>query len=297
MFAKFIDNTVFAVIGGDLRQARLASSLAVSGYTVYGVRFNTETYISDAVIRTDDLEQALHESSVIILPLPATLDGKNVNSVLSQQPVPLADCIRFARSDAVILGGMLTDEFKALAEKCGIVAVDYAQRDEFAVLNAVPTAEGAIGIAMAERSSVIRGSRCLVAGYGRVGKVLAALLHSMGAAVSVAARKPRDLAAIEIAGMEPVHISELAEHAGNFEIVFNTIPTMIFGEDILKSLRRDCLIIDLASKPGGVDLETAKRLSLRTIWALSLPGKVAPITAGDIIKDTILNILYERRGS
>ncbi len=295
MYTEFLDNAVFAVVGGDLRQARLASSLAVSGYTVYGVGFDTDVYISDAVARTDDLEKALRESNVIILPLPATLDGKTVNSVLSARELLLADCVRFARSDAVILGGMLSEEFASLAGKCGVAAVDYAKREEFAVLNAVPTAEGAVGIAMAERPSVIRGSRCLVAGYGRVGKTLASLLHAMGASVSVSARRPRDLAAIATAGMDPVHISELARRAGDFELVFNTVPAMIFGEDILKALRRDCLVIDLASKPGGVDFEMAKRLGLRAVWALSLPGKVAPITAGDIIKDTVLNILRERR--
>ena len=297
MYAEFLDNAVFAVVGGDLRQARLANALAVSRYKVWGIRFNTEVYISDAVMRTDDLERGLSESNVIILPLPATLDGKTVNSVLSAEPPELADCVRFARSDAVILGGMLSEKFAALAEKCGIAAVDYAKREEFAVLNAVPTAEGAVGIAMAERPSVIRGSRCLVAGYGRVGRALASLLQAMGAAVSVSARKPRDLAAIATAGMEPVHISELAGHAGEYEIIFNTVPAMIFGEDILKALRRDCLVIDLASKPGGVDFGMAKRLGLRAVWALSLPGKVAPITAGDIIKDTVLNILRERRTS
>ncbi len=295
MYTEFIDNAVFAVVGGDLRQTRLASALAVSGYTVYGVCLGDGEYLSDAVLRTDDLEQALHECNVIILPLPATLDGRTVNSVFGARSIPLADCVRFARSDAVILGGMLSDELMSLAGKCGVAAIDYARRDEFAVLNAVPTAEGAVGIAMAERSSVIRGSRCLVAGYGRVGRALSALLHAMGASVSVSARRPRDLAAIETSGMEPVHISELARRAGEYEVVFNTVPAMIFGEDILRALRRDCLVIDLASKPGGVDLGTAKRLGLRAIWALSLPGKVAPITAGDIIRDTVLNILRERR--
>ena len=44
---------------------------------------------------------------------------------------------------------------------------------------------------------------------------------------------------------------------------------------------------------GGVDFEAAKEAGVKVIWALSLPGKTAPITAGKIIKDTILNILNE----
>ena len=71
-------------------------------------------------------------------------------------------------------------------------------------------------------------------------------------------------------------------------------PSLLFNEETLKYLEPSCLLIDLASKPGGVDMEAAKNLGIRTIWALSIPGKVAPITAADIIKDTILNMLEER---
>ena len=69
---------------------------------------------------------------------------------------------------------------------------------------------------------------------------------------------------------------------------------MIINGSMLRQLREDCLIIDLASKPGGVDFESAKRLGRNVIWALSLPGKTAPLTAGNIIRDTINNILNEQ---
>ena len=59
-------------------------------------------------------------------------------------------------------------------------------------------------------------------------------------------------------------------------------------------LKKGSLLIDLASKPGGVDIEEAGNAGVKTIWALSLPGKVAPISSGEIIARTILNILEER---
>ena len=291
-----VNGGVFAVVGGDLRQARLAGALSEAGYRVFGLLFDMDVGISGGVERTDDLEAALRESDTVIFPLPMTLDGRTVNSVLSKREVSLAECVKSAQRGALLLGGLVPDDFRALAAKKGLEVEDYAARDEFAVLNAVPTAEGAAAIAMAERPRVLRGSRCLVAGFGRVGRELAALLRAMGAQVWVAARKPRDLAAIKCGGMMPVAFSELSGSAGGFDIVFNTVPAPIFGEDFLKALHEECLLIDLASKPGGVDFEAAKRLGVRVIWALSLPGKVAPITAGEIIKDTVLNILKERRG-
>ena len=87
----------------------------------------------------------------------------------------------------------------------------------------------------------------------------------------------------------------LPQAAAEADIIFNTVPAVILDKGVLSGLKRDCLVVDLASKPGGVDFETAKELGVQIIWALSLPGKVAPITAGDIIHDTVLNVLRERR--
>ena len=53
------------------------------------------------------------------------------------------------------------------------------------------------------------------------------------------------------------------------------------------------LLIDLASRPGGVDFNAAAELQIKTIWALSLPGRVAPKSAGQIIKTTILNMIRD----
>ncbi len=110
----------------------------------------------------------------------------------------------------------------------------------------------------------------------------------------IAARKPSDLAWIRINGCEGIHISKIKDYADQADILFNTVPAMILDEEILSCLSRDCLVIDLASKPGGVDFDMAKNLRIKTIWALSLPGKVAPISAGAMIKETITNILTER---
>ena len=68
---------------------------------------------------------------------------------------------------------------------------------------------------------------------------------------------------------------------------------MILPAEILKNIQKNALVIDLASKPGGVDFSAAKALGIKVIWALSLPGKVAPVTSGKIIKDTIMNIMTE----
>ena len=116
---------------------------------------------------------------------------------------------------------------------------------------------------------------------------------ALGARVSVAARKYEQLAWARAFGYGTEHVGQLAGWLCGYDLVVNTVPALVLGEAELADLKPDCLVLDLASKPGGVDLEAAGRLGRTVIWALSLPGKVAPVTAGAAIKNTIYNMLHE----
>ena len=174
-----------------------------------------------------------------------------------------------------------------------IDVIDLLKREELVVLNTISTAEGAIQIAMEETIKTIYGSKILVLGYGKVGKILANMLKGIGANVYCEARKNVDLAWIKAYGYVPIHLSELEKYLSEFDIIINTIPTLILDKQRLERVKKECLIIDLASNPGGVDKGEAKKMGIKTIWALSLPGKVAPLTSAEFIKDTIYNVLKE----
>lgn len=284
-----------AVLGGDLRHAHLANTLLREGFNVAVLCMEKDVYLEKEVEQGENARAVLTKTDVAVLPLPATIDKININAPFSDKLLSIRDVLLDIPKGSLVLGGMLTPDIIAKGEQHGLVMLDYLEREELAVLNAVPTAEGAVAIAMRERASTIFGSRCLVTGYGRVAKVLARLLAAMGAGeVTVAARKPQDLAWARVNGCNGIHISKIKECAAKADILFNTVPAMILDEEILAVLPHNCLVIDLASKPGGVDFEMAKRLRVKTIWALSLPGKVAPITAGEILKETVINILTER---
>ena len=111
--------------------------------------------------------------------------------------------------------------------------------------------------------------------------------------MTATARRHSDIAWIKSHGFDACRTQELAEKIGECDIIFNTVPHCVLDFKALSVTKPNVLIIDLASRPGGVDFETAKELERRVIWALSLPGKVAPYTAGRIIKDTIMNIIEE----
>ena len=94
-------------------------------------------------------------------------------------------------------------------------------------------------------------------------------------------------------GLGTEHLAQLAGWLCGYDLIVNTVPAQVLGRLELEDVKEDCLILDLASKPGGVDLRAAGELGLTVIWALSLPGKVAPVTAGAAIKSTIYNMLQE----
>lgn len=281
----------FAVVGGDLRAAYLAGLLAQDGYNVITAGLDG-TDLPPCVTGCTNLSQAISLADGVVLPLPVTTDGTTLNAPFSRVRIQLDQVLSGLLPDQFVVGGGLSAELRADLASRGVTAGDYLQREELAVLNSVPTAEGAVQLAMEELPVTIRGARCLITGYGRVAKALASLLFAMGADVTIAARRCEDRAAATINGCASICIEDLTA-AGDFDVIFNTVPALLFTAEVLKKLSRTTLLIDLASRPGGVDFPAAAALQMKTVWALSLPGRVAPKSAGEILKRTILNMLRE----
>lgn len=282
-------------VGGDLRQIRAINETKKRGNNVSVLGFDTEhsDKFSEGVQLLNDFTEISEEYNGIVLPLPYSSDGKNINTPLYRYSVSVTEFFENISPKNRILAGRCDHKIKAMAENHRIMLTDYLCREELATLNAIPTAEGAIQIAMEETDFTIHSSRCLVIGNGRIGKVLSKMIHGIGAEVTVASRKKGDQAYSFAMGYNYSSISSLGDKMSEFDIVFNTVPTLILDFDLLAKMKNGVLIIDLASKPGGVDFGEARRRGIKVIWALSLPGKVAPDTAGDIICNTILNILEE----
>ena len=281
----------FWIIGGDLRQVKLAQLLAQDGHSVqtYAMELRPET----GELTGSDTLKGVEQADCVILPLPAQGDDGILNAPLSAQKVPLEAVLDALRPGQLLCGGRLTPEFISRAEARQITARDYFAREELAVKNAVPTAEGAIQIAMEELPTTLYDARVLVIGYGRIGKILASRLRGLGARVTVSARSYRDLAWIETMGYQGERTDQLEGWLCNYDLIVNTVPAPVLGRRHLEDLAPECLVIDLASAPGGVDLQAASDLGVKAVRALSLPGKVAPVTSGRIIRDTIYHMLQE----
>lgn len=279
----------FAVIGGDKRQLYCARALCDDGYAVTLGGFDTVSEMKNIEI-TSPFEAALM-SEIIILPLPC-VDAKGcIPAPFCKSGIDITPDLLTAMKGKRIFCGMKSLLNKACPTLSGYI-YDYYEREEFAVCNAVVTAEGAVEIAMSSYEGTINKAKVLVTGYGRIGKALSRMLVSLGADVTVSARKPSDLAWIELSGCRAVRTDELYKES-SYDIIFNTIPAPILSCILLAKIATRAVVIDLASGKGGVDEYAAERLGITHIHALSLPGKAAPKAAGEIVKNTIYHILEE----
>lgn len=278
----------YGVLGGDMRQQKLAQALQSQGKQValWGFDQSPQPQIQQK-------EQVL-SSDVIILPLPVTPDGVHIHMPLSKESMTFEELLEQMPQESLAVGGNLPENVKLLSARAGRELVDYFERGELKIRNSVPTVEGAVQIAMEEMGITLHGCRALVLGYGRIGKLLCHTLGHLGCHVTAAARKYSDLAWIRCFGYEGVPFATYSQHLGEYDVIFNTVPQKVLTGQELREIKKDALIIDLASKPGGVDMEAAREAGVRCIWALSLPGKVAPVTSGEIILETVEHILEER---
>lgn len=287
---KKSDIRTFGIIGGDKRQLFLAKSISDSCYDVLLGGF--DRLESHGSLSLCNVKKAISESDALIFPLPSIRTDGTLNTPFSNENILLdGDDIEIIFKKPVFTT-MKSRFLKAYPRLSDGEIFDYGARDDFAILNALPTAEGAIECAMREYEGTISGSKCLVAGFGRIGKILAHKLVLLGANVTVSARKPSDLAYVKALGYNALNTEKLRT-VKRFDIAFNTIPKLIFDRELLMNTDTNTLIIDLASLPGGVDFDTAEKLGIYAVRALSLPGKCAPKTAGEIIKTTVFDIIKE----
>ena len=278
------------IIGGDLRLVKLSEMLINEGAQVF--TYGLEEADKIETKKCETLEEAINNSEIVIGPIPFSSNGETINAPFSKEKIQVEEIMELLKGKILVAGSIKSDLYE-LASKNDVKIIDILKREELSVLNAISTAEGAIKIAIEETPKNLHGSNILVLGFGRIGKVLSHMLNGLGAKVACEARKNSDLAWIKANGYEQIPLPELKENLEKFDIIINTIPYMVLDSDALEKVRDDALVIDLASNPGGVDKAAIKERKIKFVWALSLPGKVAPVTSAEFIKETLYNIVKE----
>lgn len=282
----------FGILGGDGRFGTVADLLSAEGNAVRVWGLNRKTDIGRANY-VEHLVEAVESSDVIVLPIPALSAEGLLNIPFSEEKIDIADVLKMMSKGSVLAGGLLPLWLTEMAESRNVSVIDYGRREDFIVANAVPTAEGAIGIALRELKRTLWDSNCMVLGFGRIGKILAQRLSTLCRNLTVVARKPLDISMARAFGYEAENYQDWRNQLRQADVIFNTVPFEVLSADALDDVKASALIVDLASKPGGTDFKAAESKGIKTVWALSLPGKCAPQSAGRIIAESICNSLYE----
>ena len=212
-------------------------------------------------------------------------------TTFSDKIIRVEDFTKKKYKDKTFIAGNISNSAKEKLEGSYEKVIDLMKQEELVILNTIATAEGAIDVAIQNTNTIIHGSNVLILGFGRVAKEVATQFHGLSAKVTCAARKTTDLAWIKTLGDEALNINKLGEDLKKYDIIINTVPQMIIEKENMQFMKKEVLLIDLASSPGGINIEDAKQMNLKFVWAQALPGKIAPVTSAKFIKETIYNLI------
>jgi dipicolinate synthase subunit A len=283
-----------AFIGGDARQLEIIRIFLELDAQVILIGFDNLQNAFSGITKESLAKEALERVDALILPAVGTDDSGNVESIFSTEELLLTEThIASLPKHAKIYTGMAKPYLKKLCANQRIELVELFDRDDVAIYNSIPTAEGALMLAIQNTDITIHGSNCMVLGFGRTGFTMARTLQGLGAHVKVGVRRPEHFARAWEMGFSPFYTKDLYEHVANIDLLFNTIPTMIVTAQVITNIPHRALIIDLASKPGGTDFRFAEKRGIKAMLAPSLPGMVAPKTAGRIMANTLSQLIQD----
>lgn len=282
-----------AFVGGDARIIEVIRYMIDKDATIALVGFDDIVHQFQGIDHIRAITpEIFSDSDVVVLPVAGTDEHGVVDAKYSNHPIVLTDEYFAAMpKHCKIVTGIARKFLVDVCDKYHLTLIKLMELDEVAILNSIPTAEGAIQLAIQHTDITIHGSNSVVLGFGRCGITLCRTLAALGSHVKVGARKPADLARIQEMSLEAFSVQDLEDHISHADIIFNTIPAMILSADILAQILRTCVIIDIASRPGGTDFRFAEKRGIKAILAPSLPGIVAPKTAGQIIAKTLGRLL------
>ncbi len=270
------------VMGGDLRNFFLAKLLSKEKHEVKVYGFEKIENFKEC----ETYENMLSSSEIVVLPIPFTKDKKTINMPLSNRNIRIQELVYYLENKTIFAGNIPEDIQEILKEKQNEV-IDFMQKEEFAVLNAIPTAEAIIEIILKNTNKILQGSHCLILGFGRIGKVLAHKLQGLSVDVTCMITNEIEKAWAVAYGYEITTIQKVQNYYAKikqYDIIINTIPKIIFKEE-LKEIKKETLVIDLASKPYGIDRKIVEEENINFIEALGLPRKIST---------NVVSKIYER---
>ncbi len=276
-----------AVIGGDMRQNYLANYFSRMGHSVTCFLTPGLPALLPDIKIAASLTEALAENTVIIGPVPFSRDQKTINGC-TLDSITLSELYSLLTPTHTLIGGNLPPSALAACLEKDIPYYDFMKSESLAYYNAAVTAEGMLCEILKNTPFILQNKSVLILGYGKCGTILAHKLDALGCQVSICelSAERRELASsFGLQSFSPFHLQKFLPQ---FSVIINTVPSLVLSKDTFANLSPDVFLFDLASPPGGIDFEAAKQQNIPVFHCLGLPGKIAPLSAGEAIAKNIL---------
>lgn len=277
-----------------MRLVKLAPILEKENNQIYilGLEKAKELENSSNMRICRNLEQVLENAEIVISSIPFTRDGITINMPLSDNKIKINEFMNLMKDKTLIAGTISNNIYEKYKD---VEIIDIMKNEKLAILNTIATAEGAIKEIIENMQVNVHGSKIMILGFGRVGKTLAKKLDGLSAKITVVSKEEEELAWAEVYGYTNVQLNKIEDVIKDYDVIVNTIPHIILQGDILQKINKDTLLLDLASGEGGINKEEAQENKINLIKALGIPGKISPITTAKILKETIYEILEEKK--
>lgn len=267
-----------------MRQKVLFHELAKSASCIwYGV---------DALVgsdgEADSLEQVVLEAENLLLPIPMC-KGEWLNIQQKDLEISKNTLLQYIQKGQQIFSGCIDEAWKQKAEEKGAQCFDYMQEKTIAIYNSIATAEGTIAEMIRTYPKNLHGEKVLVLGFGTCAKTLAAKLKALDVDVTIAARREDARMEAHVQGYRTVALDQLTEIIGYYFLMVNTIPSRILTKALLKEIRQDAVLYEIASAPYSFVEEEAKTLGITYHICPALPAKYAPVSSAEMLKKFIEN--------
>lgn len=274
------------ICGGDERLALLSGMLCAAGHEVLCLGLE-RAELPESARRVTVPERC----DAVIFPVPVEKAEGALNAPFALVKLDALEVLDSVRDTPMIIGGKLGAKFKETALGNGQRVFDLMQRPEFTAGNAAVTAEGALSRLMNASDKAVQDMRVLVIGWGRIGKLLLQKLSGLGTRPCLMSKNPEARALAGAMGYEALTPDCGSALMRSFDAVINTAPAPVLGD--LSALRDSCILLELASTPGGFDAQEASARGMEYIAAPGLPGKYAPVSAAELIFRAVSNIFKE----
>lgn len=283
-----------AIMGGDARQIEVIRKLSELDAKISLIGFEQLDHSFTGSIKEKITEINLKEIDAIILPVAGTsLDGE-IDTIFSNENIRLNENILSQTPPhCTVYSGITNPYLTEITQKAGRKLELLFDRNDVAIYNSIPTVEGILMLVIQNTDFTIHGSKTVILGLGRNGMTISRVFSALGAKVRVGARKAEHIARIEEMGLDSFYLENLEHIVKDADIVINTIPHLVVSAKVISKMPHHTLIIDIASKPGGTDFRYAEKRGIKAILTPSLPGIVAPKTAGKILANVLTELMYE----